>query len=282
MKNNSLLFLLIIAFAFVAVFVFWNISNSLDEYETDASSHETVGTNQGDSLSASPLEETASGTELDDNSEEQEEVSANDSIETENSFAGYESEIISPPLMSDAIEDLSPEISADKKLSKYIKIVNEGTYKYKITEQRQIGGLSIPVVTTIWFGDSYVSIVENEMHNISTEVFITNDEAYMLNINDNSADLLDKNAVDIPTPDFDGLTYVSAGHTSIGSVIYEYERYTNTDKQTVDYLFIDGELKKAKIYTSDYDYEILTIEIIDDISDGRSRLPENLKITDRR
>jgi len=277
MKNNSLLFLLIIAFIFISIFIFWNISalpdksKGIDAKQDALNSHEEFLSSNWDDEEISFYSDSADDTSLPEDVDELE----SDIIES--SSAEHASEFNDTPPISGSFEEATPEISIGLKLKK-----DKGIYKYKITKQRQIGGLSVPVVTTVWFGNNYVSIVENEMHNISTEVFISANEAYMLNLEDNTADLLDKSAVNVPTPSFEGITYINTGVTSIGSVYYEYERYINTDNIPVDYLFIDGELKKAKIYTNDYDYEIIGIEITDDVSDGRSQLPDNLKIIDRR
>lgn len=179
-------------------------------------------------------------------------------------------------------EESYNQLINDKKIYKYISIVNNGIYKFKFTKQRQIGGLSLPIVTTVWVGNDYISIIETEMHNIATEIFINSEGAYLLDIHNCTADLISIDDVKIPTPNISSLLYVTEGITSIGDSQYFYERYETAEGKVIDYLFIDEELRKAKVYTDIDDYEIITIEITADISDGRTKLPNGLTITDRR
>ncbi|MBQ7047641.1 MAG: hypothetical protein IJN86_01695 [Clostridia bacterium] len=263
MKSNGLIVLLVIALAMVICFAVWAFSGYDDS--TDKHSDESS----------------------DDIGEHSEALSFEDEKQT---ISAEETSEVTKPEISESSEDVAAEESStvteephrEFLLDKYKNTLDEGIYKLTITKQRQVGGLSLPVVTRIWVGDGYISITEAETHNISTEIFINNDGAYFLNTSDNTAQLLPTNAVEITKISLDHLAFLEEGSVNISSVTYSYERYKNADGEIADFLFSDGELKKVKRYKSGDEYELVGLEISDDISDGRNTLPDNLIITDKR
>ncbi len=180
-------------------------------------------------------------------------------------------------------ESLSEPDTADNLINNCKNIVSDGIYKLVITKQRRIGGLSLPIVTTYWFGKDYINIIEAETHNISTEIFINSNGAYMLNLSENSAYLMPTSTVKIPTINFKTIDYVSSGNVTIGNTVYKVEKYYSKENDTFyDLLFSANEIQKIKVYKSETDYELIGFELIDDISDGRNCLPQGIEIIDRR
>ncbi len=165
----------------------------------------------------------------------------------------------------------------------YIELVEGGIYMQTIVEQRQIGGLSVPIKTVTYFGDGFINIIENEMHNISTEIFINARGAYYFNETGTEAVLMPASDAEIQAFPYQGLEYVTSGEASVGLNTYIYERYLTPEGETVDYLFSDGIIKRMKKYAdaSLESYELLTLELSEDISDARTSLPYGLVITDK-
>lgn len=263
MKSNGLIVLLVMALAVVICFAVWNFSGS------DAST---------DKQSANTSDETSEYCEAFSSEEQEQNASSEEASETAQPESSEAFEVLENEESSTLTEEPQKELLLDK----YKKMLDGGIYKLTITKQRQIGGFSLPVITRIWVGNGYTSITEAESHNISTEIFINGDGAYFLNTSDNTAQLLPADAVDVPAITLGELTFLEEGSVSISSVPYGYERYKNADGEVADYLFADGELKKVKKYKGDDEYELIGLEISDDISDGRNALPDNLTITDKK
>ncbi len=285
--NKSLVILLTIALAFVIVFVFWiaksAFNNDLQAEEPNANVPSNFASNTNEDFSVESSEEESSLTEQLESYESEpfleETLAITESLEHKNDDIEN-----TQPEESNSIDlEASDQIPEEKLLlDKYIGIVSDGVFKITITKQQQIGGLSIPVLTSIWYGDGYVNIVEAEMHNISSEMFILGDKAYLLNIAENYADLICSKDIEIPNIELKELTYIKCGSATVGSSVFYYERYKTKDKSIVDFLFVGEELKKVKVYKNDTDYELIGVEISDSINDGRKELPDDIKIIDRR
>lgn len=168
-----------------------------------------------------------------------------------------------------------------EKLQRCAEIVQSGTYSLTVTQNRQIGGLSLPITTYTYYGDGFISIKEYEGHDIVTEIFINAEGAYYLNSDLNEAFLLPASTAEPDTLELTGLKYVESGSTVAGTSAYEYERYINSNGETVDYLFAGESLEKIKLYGDD-GYELITVKLSTDTSSARSELPQDITVIDRR
>lgn len=166
----------------------------------------------------------------------------------------------------------------------YIDLLKTGVYKQTITKQRQIGGYSIPVTTVTYFGKNFINVTEHEMHNVATETFINKTGAYYFNEDYTEATLMPTDSVTLQSFPWKNLKYQSSGSTVLGLYDYTYERYLTQEGATVDYLFLNGKLKKMKLYSNPEkdEYTIIGLEISEDISSARTALPYGIKITDLR
>ncbi len=184
-------------------------------------------------------------------------------------------------------QELSDGINSSDNEKRYldacIELIESGIYKQIIIEQKQIGGYSVPVKTVTYFGDGFINIIENEMHNISTEILINARGAYYFNEDCSEAMLLPTDSVTVKTFPYENLSYISSGQCVLGINTYSYERYSKADGTIIDYLFSNTKLKRLKIYTDESLelYETLTVEISADISDARSSLPYGILVTDK-
>ncbi len=167
---------------------------------------------------------------------------------------------------------------------RYIGIIKDGIYKQIVEHQRHIGGYSVPVKTVTYFGDGFINILENEMHNIATEIFVNKTGAYHFNENGTEATLMESDSVDLQSFPHNDLTFIKSGKATLGLFDYTFERYETGDGTVIEYMFLDGELKKAKIY-DDFDndeYELFSLEISTDMSGARTSLPYGIAINDLR
>ncbi len=161
-----------------------------------------------------------------------------------------------------------------------IAIIKSGEYKQIFEEQRHIGGYSVPVKTVTYFGYNFINIIENEMHNVSTEILVNKAGAYYFNENFTEATLMPADTVTIQSFPYKNLTFVERGTTTLGINDYIYERYLSKDGETIDYLFIGQDIKKMKRYTdiNADEYTVYTLELSTDISNARTSLPYGITI----
>ncbi len=165
--------------------------------------------------------------------------------------------------------------------SKVVKTIENGTYSITVTRQKQIGGMSVPVTTTTYYGEGFINSVEYEGHDIMSEVFVNADGAYDLNADLKLAYLLPADTFKPFTIVYKGIKYVESGSTVAGTSAYEYERFITADGQTVDYLFAGETLEKMKLYNGE-EYELVSVNVSADISGARTHLPDGLSVVDNR
>lgn len=175
----------------------------------------------------------------------------------------------------------SVESALGEKLERCAALIKNDRYSLTVTRNKQIGGLSMPITTITCYGDGVISVTEYEGHDIVTEIFINADGAYYFNSDAKTAYLMPTSTADPDCIDLTGLIYVESGSTVAGTSAYEYERYINSDGETVDFLFAGESLEKMKLYSGD-EYELITIKLSDDISAARTELPEGITIVDIR
>lgn len=168
-------------------------------------------------------------------------------------------------------------------LTEKIKAIIEGeTYKLKKTSHKVIGGFSIPVTTVTYVTDKFTNILVYEGHGICSEVFIDDNGVYFINSSDNTAVLMPLGTYTPELLEIEDLTYQCSGTSTVGTSAYTFERYMNAQGIVIDFLYSGEDLRKMKVYTSDTDYELHSLEISSDISGCRSTVAEDINISDIR
>ncbi len=206
----------------------------------------------------------------------------------ENSTSMSDSEFFvhSDEISSAETSELVPSAPEEKHLlfDSCISLIESGVYRQTFEKQRYIGGYSVPVKTVTYFGKGFISIIENEMHNVVTEIFINKNGAYYISDDKTEATLMTADSVKLQSFPYRNLVFQCDGNTVLGLYNYQYERYLTEDGVYVEYLFLAGEIKKMKLYTdiSKNDYDVFTLELSSDISDARTALPYGISIKDLR
>lgn len=166
--------------------------------------------------------------------------------------------------------------------SPYREIVRAKVYKLTTVRQKRFGGNSVPVTTVTYYGNDFINIVEMEGHDTFAETYINADGAYAFDTVNNTVHLFPADTVTPENIFTEDLVFMESGTTTAGVGAFTYEKYKHTaTDQIVDYLFADTELKKMKIYTED-GYDLVSVEISDDISGARTALPEGITVIDNR
>jgi len=164
----------------------------------------------------------------------------------------------------------------------YRQTVRSGAYKLTTVKQKRFGGNSVPVTTVTYYGNGFVNILEMEGHNVGAETYINADGAYAFDTVNGTVHLFPADTVTPESVLTEDLVFMESGTAYTGVGTYTYEKYKHTATgQIIDYLFADTELKKMKIYTDD-GYDLISVEISDDISGARTALPDGITIIDNR
>lgn len=174
-----------------------------------------------------------------------------------------------------SIEDnVQKNDSIGELFSPYKELIDSGVYKLELVRQRRFGGNSMPVKTITYYGDGFVNIIEEEGHGIASETFIDESGTYCFDSSSSIVYLMTDLTVTPDTLITDGLCFIETGTATVGTSLFTYERYKTADGQTLDYLFAGTALKRMKLYSKN-DYELIGVELSDDISEARRYIPEN-------
>lgn len=255
MKSKFLVF-----FAFVLIFTIVCSSCSQKRNEESSFDESSLSSELNSEISVSSAPEEDSSIELSDAESEEEAVSEESSKESQ-----------------EEKDDLGVL------LAPYAEIIKSGVFTLKTTEAKTVGGVSLPYLTTTCFNGDLVYVIEQESHDSSSEMLVTSEGVYHFNDAEKSVHLMPPYEVELKLLYVGNVHFEETGNTVVAEIAYVYERYLNSNGNRIDFLFSpDGELKRMLIYDENGEYEIVSVSISAEITEGRFEIPEGYQVKDYR
>lgn len=168
-------------------------------------------------------------------------------------------------------------------LAPYAEIIKSGVFTLKTIEAKTVGGVSLPYLTTTCFNGDLVYVIEQESHDSSSEMLVTSEGVYYFNDAEKCVHLMPPWEIEIKLLYVGNVHFEESGNTVVAETAYVYERYLNSNGNRIDFLFSsDGELKKMLLYDENGEYEIVSVSISAEITEGRFEIPEDYQVKDYR